>query len=154
MFGNTDAYLEKFRTCARAQPFSEQNLGIEFYVKEPSKPLFKKHKLLTVHNIYRHRCITELFKIIKHKEPSSLYSSFIRSKQNENRLMIPDPSHNFTYRAPWLWNIFRKNLRKTRYDFTADENLIKSILKKSLFSAQNQNLDSWCNENFTEFGPI
>ena len=68
--------------------------------------------------------------------------------------MIPDPSHNFTYRAPWLWNKFRKNLRKTRYDFTAEENLIKSILKKSLSGAQNENLDSWCNENFTEFGPI
>ena len=49
MFGNTEAYLEKFHTCVRARPFSEQKLGAEFYIKEPSKPLFKKHKLQTVH---------------------------------------------------------------------------------------------------------
>ena len=31
LFGDNDAYKEKFCTCARARPFGEQKLGSEFY---------------------------------------------------------------------------------------------------------------------------
>ena len=57
MFGNTEAYLEKFRTCARARPIGFQKLGQDFYIKESTKPLFAKIELLTVHNLYRTRFI-------------------------------------------------------------------------------------------------
>ena len=151
MFGDTEAYLEKFRTCVRARAYGMQKLGKEFYCRESSKPLFKKHNLLTVQNIYRQRCIMELVKIIKSEEPGPLYHSFTRSKRNLNRFMTPEPSHNFTYKAPWFWNNFKKVLDVEECGLDTDENQIKLILKKSLLCAQNQNIDSWCNENFVEF---
>ena len=153
IFGDTEAYLEKFRTCVRARPFGMQKLGNEFYMREASKPLFEKHKLLTVHNLYRHRCIMELIKIVKYMEPSPLYQSLNRSKRNENRFVTPEPSYHFTYKAPWLWNNFKQVLNIVRYDLTTDEGSLKSILKKSLSNAQNQHAENWHNENFTEFGP-
>ena len=40
MFGNTEGYFDKFITCVRARPLGQQKLGIGFYRREPSKPLF------------------------------------------------------------------------------------------------------------------
>ena len=114
MFGDSEAYLEKFRTCVRCRPFELQKLGKEFYCKEPTKPLFKKHDLLTVQNIYRLRCIIELAKIIKLEEPVPLYLTLNRSKKNKNRFLTPKPSDNFTYKAPCLWNCFYKKVLKKR----------------------------------------
>ena len=75
MFGDTDAYLETFHTCVRARQYGIQKLGKELYSMESSEPLYKKHNILTVQIIYRHRCIMELIKIVKSKEPSRLYES-------------------------------------------------------------------------------
>ena len=154
MFGDTEAYLEKFRTCVRARAFGMQTLGKEFYCRESSKPLFKKHNLLTVHNIYRLRCIMELVKIVKSKQPSPLHQCLNRSRRNENRFLTPEPSHNFMYKAPWLWNSFKKVLNLEKCGLDSEDNLIKSILKGSLLWAQNQSMENWCNDNFTEFGPV
>ena len=154
MFGDTEAYLDKFRTCVRARAFGLQKLGNEFYCREPSKPLFHKHTLLTVQNIYRLRCIMELVKIVKSKEPYPLYQCLNQSKRNENRFLTPEPSNNFAYRAPWLWNNFKNVLDLERFGLNSDENLIKSFLKKSLTSAQNQDMEDWCKSNFTEFGLV
>ena len=151
MFGDTEAYLDKFRTCVRARPFAMQKLDQEFYKKEPSKPLFSKHKLLTVHNLYRYRCLIESFKIVKYNEPLPLNLLFIRSNQNENRFIPSHPSHNFIYKASCLWNQFRKKISSTRLGFFMEENLLKSLLKQSLVGAQNNHPDKWHNENFTEF---
>ena len=155
IFGNTEAYLEKFRTCVRARPFGMQKLDHEFYEREPSKPLFHKHNLLTVHNLYRHRCIMELFKIVKFREPIPLNSLLQKSELNENRFVTSFPSHNFIYRAAWLWNKFRKNMKSVlKSDFATEQSLIKSMLKQSLLKAQNSHPDNWNDKNFTEFESI
>ena len=65
MFGDREAYLDKFKTCARVRPYEHRFLGPEFYRKEASKPLFNSNKLLTVHNLYKYHCLLEMFKIIK-----------------------------------------------------------------------------------------
>ena len=52
MFGDKDAYMAKFETCARTRTFESRILGREFFQREPSKPLF-----LTVHNLYKYHCI-------------------------------------------------------------------------------------------------
>ena len=36
LFGDKQAYLEKFKTTARVRPYQSQKLGKEFYEKEPS----------------------------------------------------------------------------------------------------------------------
>ena len=48
LFGDYDSFLDKFCTAARSRPYDEQQLGISFYQKEHTKPLFNKHKILTV----------------------------------------------------------------------------------------------------------
>ena len=42
MFGDNEAYHNKFKTAARVRPRKLQKLGAEFYELEHSKPLFNK----------------------------------------------------------------------------------------------------------------
>ena len=43
-----DSFLDKFCTASRTRPYDEQQQGISFYQKEHTKPLFNKHKILTL----------------------------------------------------------------------------------------------------------
>ena len=52
----------------------------------------------------------ELVKILKSKQSSPLYQLLNRLKRNENRFLTPEPSHNFMYKALWLWNSVKKVL--------------------------------------------
>ena len=84
MFGDNEAYHNKFKTAARVRPRELQKLGAEFYDLEHSKPLFNKNNLLTVHHLYKYCCLLEMFKIIKLRIPIALYSLFTRSNRREN----------------------------------------------------------------------
>ena len=108
LFGDFEAYVDKFKTCARARPINSQRLGTEFYVKESTKPLFTKYELLAIENLYRYRCLMELFKIIKLRVPISLYDLFGLSNRKDNLLITPSPTNQFIYKSAWLWNEFRK----------------------------------------------
>ena len=104
MFGDTEAYANKFKTCARTREYGSQKLGKEFYELEASKPLFTNNKLLTVHNLYRYHCILSIFKIIKLRQPISMYSIFNRSNRHDDLLITPNPSIMFCYQSEFLWN--------------------------------------------------
>jgi hypothetical protein len=151
LFGDNEAFADKFKTCARCRPIDKQYLGSEFFAKESTKPLFKAHDLLSVHNLYKHRCIMELFKIIKYRLPISLYELFNKSNRRDDLLITPVPSNNFFYKSASLWNNFIGTCG--RRDFvTSSCYSIKSSVKKSLLAAQNEPVDSWCNNNFDKFG--
>ena len=79
-----------------AKPLRCQMLDNNFHAKESTKPIFKQHDLLTVYNLYRLRCIVELFKIMKYRLPIAIYSLFTRSKRKDSLIITPAPSHNFT----------------------------------------------------------
>ena len=49
LFGDKDAYLDKFSTCARTRSYDKRFLGPEFFIKEHSKPLLNKHSILTIY---------------------------------------------------------------------------------------------------------
>ncbi len=193
MFGDTNAYQDKFKTCARTRPIncvitkresaikntknpyvikpciqcaSNKNkklvkplccqiLGEEFYAKESTKPLFKLHKLLTVHNLYKLRTITELFKIMKYRLPMSLclYSLFTRSERRDNRFKTPKPTHNFVYKSSWLWNKYLNTDKELDFTKTCC-NSLKTRLNISLIAAQNRYFNDWHKDNFQEFGPL
>ena len=192
MFGNSEAFQDKFKTCARSRPINCkilrqdsnvknsnipyvkpceyciqkkrkhdkftrglrcQLLGEEFYAKESTKPIFKQHELLTVYNLYRLRCITEFFNIMKYRVPIATYSSFTRSQRNDNRMITPKPSHNFVYKSSWLWNKFRDSENGLDFATTTCRSL-KSRLNQSLLNAQNRYCTEWHDKNFTEFGPL
>ena len=63
LFGDKEAYLDKFKTSARVRPFEEQKLGAEFFKREHTKPLFTKHSVINVRNLFVYdHCFNEIFK--------------------------------------------------------------------------------------------
>ena len=149
IFGDNIGYLDKFNTSARVRPLESQRLGANFYKKESTKPLFSKHEVLAVENLYRLRTIIELFKIIKYRTPISLNSLFKISDRNDTRLVTPSPSTQFVYKSAYHWNEFRKVIGKL--NFTSPCSSVKNVAKKSLLSSQNRYGVDWCDKNFSEF---
>ena len=144
MFGDKEAYLDKFRTCARTRIFENQILGQEFYKKEHTKPLFKKHSIMNIHNLYLYHCINDIFKILKFRTPISLYSIFDLSTRTgkETFILTPKPSDSYAYRASTIWNIVRQKL--TICEFTTTLSQVKSSLKNMILHTQKQGEpDEW-----------
>ena len=149
IFGDNEHYINKFMTCARVRPLDNQHLGADFYRKESTKPLFAKHELLAIENLYRSRTIMELFKIIKFRTPMSLYSLLNLSDRKSTLMITPSPTKHFIYKSAYHWNTFRKLLGNL--DFTSPFSSIKSLLNKSLLSSQCKYGADWCDKNFNEF---
>ena len=149
LFGDRENYIDKFKTCARVRPIESQTLGAEFYKKESTKPLFTKHKLLTIENLYKHRCLLEFFKIMKYRVPISMYELFNRSDRKETYMITPSPSQQFIYKSSWLWNEFRKIIGQL--DFSSPVSALKNLLTKSLLNTQGRYGDDWCDLNFAGF---
>ena len=147
LFGDRESYLDKFNTAVRVRPFGEQKLGIEFYTKEHSKPLFNKLELLTVHNLYLYHCLVEAFKILKFRTPISLYSQFNRSCRKETLLISPEFSQSFIYRSTFHWNVIRQKL--VINDFAHKLNAFKTSLSKLLMNTQKWGkFDEWIDQNY------
>ena len=144
MFGDREAYLEKFNTCARSRSYENRMLGKEFYQREPSKPLFEKHNLLTVHNLYKYHSLLEMFKVIKLHLPMPIYELFKRSKIRNDKLVSLTPSILFDYQSSNLWI----KCRKSEIDFTTSIQSVKFNLKKSLLVYQSKFGKDWHNFNF------
>ena len=113
LFGDTKAFIEKFKTCARARPFGNQKLGPDFFMQEHTKPLFHKHKILTVQNLYSDFTFMDVFKIYKFRMPISLFEQYEYSRRSCHthiQIIPPKPSDNFIYRSSILWNSLRHKL--------------------------------------------
>ena len=150
MFGDNEAYIDKFKTCVRVRPYGSQILGSEFYRKESTKPLFVSNDILTVHNLYSYYCILQTYKILKLRTPISLYSLFNRSQRKETLLLTPSRSSNFTYMSSYLWNKYRQS--SAIYDFTVTICTLKHSLKNFLLMAQKKfDTDEWRDENLDVF---
>ena len=118
LFGDKEAFKEKFNTCARVREYGEQVLGAEFYQKEHTKPLFEEHDILTVQNLYNYHCFLETFKIIKHRSPFSLFSRYQQSRRTYlTYIQLIPPFHLTTLLiAPLLYGIaFVLKLHLTTY---------------------------------------
>lgn len=151
LFGDTEVYKDKFKTGARCREFDLQRLGVEFFRKENTKPLFTEKELLTVHNLYTYHCIVEIFKILKFRIPISLYSIFTRSQRKETLLITPVPSTNFNYMSSHLWNTYRQ-VTSTHYFTNISISFFKSSLKKLLLEAQKMyDPNEWCDLNLQSF---
>lgn len=150
LFGDKETYFDKFKTCARCRPLCEQRLGYSFYRKEHSKPLFVKHDIMAVRNLYSYRCIMEVFKILKFRVPISLFSEFAFSERTfKNTFLItPPPSNDFMYKSSVLWNVMRKKF-DIADDFSVSINYFKNSLKSLMLSNQNTfDSDEWTDQNF------
>ena len=150
LFGDTEAYLDKFKTCARCRPKNEQKLGYSFYRREHSKPLFVEHDIMTVANLYRYRCIMEVFKIFEFRVPMSLFSeySFSERSSKDTFILTPQPTNDFLYKSATLWNEIRK-LFDIVSDFSISISKFKNSLRSLILSRQKLSDPlEWNNENF------
>ena len=138
LFGDYDAYKDKFLTCARIRPYKNQKLGAEFFKREHTKPLFNKNKLLVAHNLYSYFCATELFKILKFRVPINLYEIYSTSYLEDSLLILtPQPTIQFNYKSSKLWNfVHMKVLAKPDHDLRTKVSHFKKELKELFFSRQ------------------
>ena len=86
VFGDAEAFMNKFCTAARTRSIDKQILSQDFCRKEGTKPLFHKNKLLTVHNLYKYMCANEISKIITTKFPTVLSNSIALSNRNDKNI--------------------------------------------------------------------
>ena len=159
LYGDSDAYLDKFNTCARARPINkahpldigDQILGQNFYCKEHTKALFNVNDVLTVQNLYNYHCCIETFKLLKFRTPIILYSLLsISNRNNSMMLLTPTPSTDFMYNGPSHWNIaYKKLLPDSQYDQSTKLSLVKNQLKNLLLTNQKKyDVVEWCVYNF------
>ena len=140
LFGDYDKFLDKLSTAASTRPYGKQKLGAEFYLKEQPKPLFIKHKLLTVHNLYRYMGTNELNKVIANKTPSVLYTNIRFSSRNNSNLIILPRKCTHQNRPMFTVCSLRNSLIK-KLGIPDPNNLVinvfKSKLKAYLLDSQN-----------------
>ncbi len=130
LFGDKEAYLDKFKTSVRTRPVQEQILGHEFYELEHTKPIFSKQDIMTVHNLYNYHVLQITFKLLKLRIPMSLFSCFSLSSRKETLLLYPKFSENFVFSASSLWNTFRDCPEASEItDFNVRIGVVKSKIK-------------------------
>ena len=136
LFGDKEAYLDKFKTCARTRELSQQHLGADFYRREHTKPLFNSHSIMNVKNLYIYHCANEIFKIIKFRTPISMFELLELSNRagKATLLVTPNPSNNFSYHGSLIWNVVRDLVKM--YDLNSRTLSIKSELKKQISKIQ------------------
>ena len=104
LFGDNYSFdhPEYYLTCARARTYMDHTT-LKDYSLEHTKPIFNKHKLLTLNNLYVQRSLAELIKILKSHKPISMFK-FLQfcPRSHHYRLLIP--KHNLGYTVIILWN--------------------------------------------------
>ena len=93
-----------------------------------------------------------MFKIIKFRLPTSVYS-FIDISSKKNLLIILPEKHKsvskFLYSASLLWNMAHKKLLNRDHDTSTKLAFVKQSLKALLLQNQQKgNMDQWIDENF------
>ena len=142
LFGDTEAYKEKFKTCARTRILEDQILGEAFYRKEHTKPLFQKLEILTVQNLYHYYTFMETFKILKQRSPLPLLENYKFSRRSYLtyvKILPSTPDNQFLYKSAIIWNTLRAKLNIN--DLSASSSSVKKQLKTSLLKNQHAHHD-------------
>ena len=173
-------HCEFYETCARARTYKDHKTP-KNYVLEHTKPLFNKHDILALQNVYILRTLTELFKVLKYRSPISLLDSIkLNPSSFHHKLLLPKNKlsisiNNFVFSAFSLWNkcidrIFKKPILTTiavnkgkdiqliipgsqnSSDLTCTVGTFKNRLKQILLSCQKSgDANEWHKTNFSTF---
>ena len=147
LFGDKEAYLNKFLTCARTREFDNQALDHTFFQLEHCKPLFKQQNILAFKNLYTYHTFMEVFKILKLRCPTSLNQHYQLSSRKQTALIAQLPSNDFISRSTKIWSTIAPKLKL--FDFSYKISLAKSHLKKSLLRLQHAYNDSaWTSSDY------
>ena len=106
LFGDREAFLDKFCTAARTCLFGEQYLSKSFYEREHSKPLLNENNIMNFKNLYVYMTVNKLLKIIKYQQPTVLNNEITLSNRNNKTLIILHGKSNtdFVCNASLIWN--------------------------------------------------
>ena len=147
LFGDTEAYNDKFRTCARTRELSKQFLGPDHYKLESTKPIFSSNSILTVHNLFKYHVAVATYKIIRSRIPGSLFALYKFSKHVETRLQSQYTSCTFIDMSTTLWNHMREKLSINDFNITISE--LKAKTKQYLLVMQKaHDAQEWCTLNY------
>jgi hypothetical protein len=147
LFGDKEAFLDKFRTAARARPYKNQLLGEQFYQHEHTKPLFTKHKILSLKNLYSYHTFMEILKILKLRDPITLHEQFTLSERKPTLIISTNPAENFVSRSTKIWNTISPKLKLN--DYSCNISSTKNTLKTALLKLQNRDDQvAWISDNF------
>ena len=170
LFGTEYSYDHSgyYETCARARSF-EHHIAKKIFCLEHTKPLFNKHSLFTIYNLYTYHTFLDVYKILKTHTPISMFSLFKLSKRDRNlSLHLPtvklDISRkNFVFNSSVKWNsLINKILERpslcengvvvggsvTNSDFCASIPFVKKKLKGILLEYQSLGSSTeWEKEN-------
>ena len=150
LFGDLDKYLDKQSTCARTRPYGAQKLGQTYYEKEHTKPIFNRLKLLTVQNLFKYHCISDLSKIIKFRCPHTIYDCIkLSPRESSLNIILPVKSNTFLYRASTFWNATHKHILSSKHGLQTSMNVIKLRTKSIILDSQSlDNAGLWTPNNF------
>ena len=151
LFGDYEAYINKFKTCARTRGIRNQRLDASHYIKEHTKPLFSEHKLLASYNIYNYHTCIETAKILILKEPHKLHEAYTSSKRkNENLLILRGNHDQYPNPQSRLWNEVVKKVLKPDEDVNEISLSCLKTLIKNLFLKNQSSIDpvEWYPQNF------
>ena len=117
LFGMEISYdhLEFYETCARTRTYDEHTAPKD-YVLEHTKPLFNKHSILSVNNLYKYHAFMEIFKLLKYNEPISLSKLLLKSTRaqivtlNLPNINLDKTKQNFLFSASLNWNDIVENV--------------------------------------------
>ena len=111
LFGDLDAYLDKFKTCCRTRQIDKQSLGVAFYKKEHTKPIFSKMGIMAVQNLYNYHICLETLRTLQTRAPYCFYSQYVISSRNCENILL-DRLHNGSYMQERVktWNICAKTI--------------------------------------------
>ena len=144
LFGDKEAYLNKFKTCARARGIENQYLGQKFYRRENSKPLFNRNNIMNVRNLFIYHCSNEICKILEFRTPICMFKIFTLSNINgrAKRLLTPYPSKSLFYVGSLIWNVVRDLIKI--YEFSIKSGPTKSAIRGLILKIQKQgDPDEW-----------
>ena len=177
LFGESYSFdhPEYYTSCARARTYLD-HISLKDYTLEHTKPIFNKHSLLTIQNLYTSRALTELLKTMKYQSPSPIYEKLkLCPKTNHFKLLCPmhklDISkNNFFIKPVNLWNACIKHLldsselsnitylnkiqliipgSNANSDLTIPIGIFKNRLKHHLLTMQKLGSSTdWSKENF------
>ena len=141
---------------------------------ENTKPIFNEQNLLTLHHLYIYHTFLDTFKILKYRNPMSIYQLLQNSPRDINMMLeIPIVSldlakNNFIFQSSCIWNdIIGKVLNPCSLnkdgiifpglnfgsDITIPMAALKEKLRNLLLNTQQRdslNSNDWYPENFYE----
>ena len=84
LFGEKYSYDHAgyYETCARSRTYKEHT-SPKNYCLEITKPIFNKHEILNLHNLFVHHSFMGLYKVFKTHTPISIFEIFQQSKEKQ-----------------------------------------------------------------------